>query len=101
MSCFQGILSQNEQEKLSKLQDEHKHLLQIPRRPQWDETTSKDELEKNEKASFLTWRRQLATVCCFHLFLSVGTEFMHLYKKCHILMKRSVVTLFQPDFTDS
>lgn len=36
------------------------HKLIIPRRPPWDETTTPDQLDAQEKASFLSWRRQLA-----------------------------------------
>ena len=33
------------------------HKLIIPRRPAWDETTTPDQLDAQEKASFLNWRR--------------------------------------------
>ncbi|CCH60182.1 hypothetical protein TBLA_0C03800 [Henningerozyma blattae CBS 6284] len=32
----------------------------VPRRPYWDETTTKYELQKEEKEAFLQWRRKLA-----------------------------------------
>ena len=32
----------------------------IPRRPLWDETTTKEQLDRAEKDSFLIWRRELA-----------------------------------------
>jgi hypothetical protein len=36
------------------------HKLIIPRRPPWDETTTPDQLDAQEKASFLSWRRCVA-----------------------------------------
>ena len=41
-------------------QEKVKHLLTVPRRPAWDATTTKEELDKAERTSFLTWRAQLA-----------------------------------------
>ena len=32
----------------------------IPRRPLWDETTTKEQLDRAEKDTFLIWRRELA-----------------------------------------
>nr|CAB3263557.1 large subunit GTPase 1 homolog [Phallusia mammillata] len=57
-----GILSENEEKEILATQDEFKHLLQIPRRPKWDLKMSKDELDKNERESFLDWRRKLAVL---------------------------------------
>jgi len=34
--------------------------LSVPRRPEWDETTTPQELEENERNSFLDWRRAIA-----------------------------------------
>lgn len=34
--------------------------LSVPRRPPWDAATTKDELERQEKAAFLEWRRGIA-----------------------------------------
>ncbi len=36
--------------------------LQLPRRPQWKSTTSKQELEQMENEAYLNWRRKLAEV---------------------------------------
>lgn len=35
--------------------------LAVPRRPKWDKTTTKEQLDLNEKESFLQWRRAIAT----------------------------------------
>ena len=34
--------------------------IMIPRRPQWDENTNKEVLDRAEKDAFLKWRRELA-----------------------------------------
>jgi large subunit GTPase 1 len=36
--------------------------LQLPRRPLWKSTTSKEDLEKMENEAYLNWRRKLAEV---------------------------------------
>ncbi|KAF0296125.1 Large subunit GTPase 1 [Amphibalanus amphitrite] len=55
-----GIPSAEELHKIKELQRENIALLQIPRRPAWDETTSAAELHAAEELAFLEWRRQLA-----------------------------------------
>jgi large subunit GTPase 1 len=54
------LLSAQESRALTKKQDELKGSLRVPRRAAWDETTTRVELEKNERDSFLEWRRGLA-----------------------------------------
>ncbi|KAL1265957.1 hypothetical protein QQF64_003984, partial [Cirrhinus molitorella] len=39
-----------------------KFFLRIPRRPLWDESTSPEVLQQNERDSFLAWRRELASL---------------------------------------
>ncbi|KAF6734318.1 Large subunit GTPase 1-like [Oryzias melastigma] len=55
-----GILRKEEKIRLRKLHEENKHFLRIPRRPHWDESTSPEALQQDEKDSFLLWRRTLA-----------------------------------------
>ncbi|KAF6251424.1 hypothetical protein COO60DRAFT_1704822 [Scenedesmus sp. NREL 46B-D3] len=38
------------------------HKLCIPRRPKWDASTTPEQLDAQEKAAFLNWRRQLAVL---------------------------------------
>ncbi|TPX53009.1 hypothetical protein SeMB42_g01058 [Synchytrium endobioticum] len=40
--------------------EQKKDRLTIPRRPQWDESTTADQLQQTERESFLEWRRGLA-----------------------------------------
>jgi hypothetical protein len=42
------------------IQVRHAHRLRIPRRPVWDHSTSPEDLDARERASFLAWRRDLA-----------------------------------------
>ncbi|PSC70574.1 large subunit GTPase 1-like protein [Micractinium conductrix] len=43
-------------------EDRNRHRLVIPRRPSWDETTTPDQLEEQERTSFYDWRRDLASL---------------------------------------
>ncbi|XP_076974035.1 large subunit GTPase 1 homolog isoform X2 [Tamandua tetradactyla] len=54
-----GLLSFEESQKIKKLQEENKHFLCIPRRPNWNQETTPEELKQAEKDNFLEWRRQL------------------------------------------
>ncbi|KAH9519333.1 large subunit GTPase 1 [Bulinus truncatus] len=56
----QGIrLTAEDIKKISDAQNEHRALLQIPRRPIWDSSTTKEQLILMERDSFTDWRRQL------------------------------------------
>uniref|UniRef100_A0A671RC59 Large subunit GTPase 1 homolog n=1 Tax=Sinocyclocheilus anshuiensis TaxID=1608454 RepID=A0A671RC59_9TELE len=55
-----GLLSAEESTRLKKLHEDNKQFLRIPRRPPWDESTSPEVLQQNERDSFLIWRRELA-----------------------------------------
>ncbi|XP_049587866.1 large subunit GTPase 1 homolog [Syngnathus scovelli] len=55
-----GLLTAEEKKRLKSLHEDNKHFLRIPRRPHWDESTSREALQQTEKDSFLEWRRQLA-----------------------------------------
>ncbi|ELW50924.1 Large subunit GTPase 1 like protein [Tupaia chinensis] len=54
-----GLLSFEESQRIKKLHEENKQFLCIPRRPNWDQNTSPEELKQAEKDNFLEWRRQL------------------------------------------
>ncbi|XP_061739905.1 large subunit GTPase 1 homolog [Nerophis ophidion] len=55
-----GLLSAEETKRLKNLHEDNKHFLRIPRRPQWDQSTSAEALQQAERDSFLEWRRELA-----------------------------------------
>ncbi|KAK3788028.1 hypothetical protein RRG08_051102 [Elysia crispata] len=52
-------LTEADLREISQAQTTHKALLQIPRRPHWDENTTKENLLLMERDSFTNWRRQL------------------------------------------
>ena len=54
------LLSAAEERSAFRKQAANKNRLTVPRRPQWDETTTPQELDKKERASLLEWRRGLA-----------------------------------------
>ena len=54
------LLTSDEEAKKFKLQKEHIKDLIVPRRPKWDENTTKYELERLESDAFLDWRKKLA-----------------------------------------
>ncbi|XP_075014505.1 large subunit GTPase 1 homolog isoform X5 [Calonectris borealis] len=55
-----GLLTAQEAQRVRQLHEENRQFLRIPRRPQWDRTTSAEDLKQAERESFLEWRRQLA-----------------------------------------
>ncbi|PSR97178.1 hypothetical protein BD289DRAFT_480341 [Coniella lustricola] len=54
------LLSATEERKTLKKHMENRGKLTVPRRPKWDENTSREELDVLERESFLNWRRGLA-----------------------------------------
>ncbi|CAK7202381.1 hypothetical protein SEUCBS139899_005104 [Sporothrix eucalyptigena] len=54
------LLTEAEESKRVKLQNENRELLTVPRRPKWDENTTPKELEEMENKSFHAWRGRLA-----------------------------------------
>ncbi|KAI0471808.1 putative ribosome biogenesis GTPase Lsg1 [Xylariaceae sp. FL0804] len=54
------LLSATEERQVLGKHNKHKARLTVPRRPQWDSSTTADQLDQRERESFLNWRRQLA-----------------------------------------
>jgi large subunit GTPase 1 len=54
------LLSAREERETVKKQDANKKRLTVPRRPQWDEKTTPQQLDERERQSLLDWRRGLA-----------------------------------------
>lgn len=54
------LLSEQEEEKVLHEQQQNKQRLRVPRRPPWKKSMTLGELDRQEKASFLEWRRGLA-----------------------------------------
>lgn len=54
------LLSEVEEKKTLMKHQENKQRLRVPRRPPWTKSMTPLELERQEKAAFLDWRRGLA-----------------------------------------
>ncbi|KAF4623268.1 hypothetical protein D9613_002142 [Agrocybe pediades] len=54
------LLSEQEEKKVIQKQQANKQRLRVPRRPAWTKSMTPQELDRQEKASFLEWRRGLA-----------------------------------------
>ena len=54
------LLSAGEERSAISKHDANRKRLTVPRRPPWNESMTKEELEFKEKGSFLEWRRDLA-----------------------------------------
>lgn len=54
------LLSANEERAVLGKHRMHRNRLTVPRRPQWDSTTTPQELDVKEREAFLNWRRGLA-----------------------------------------
>ncbi|UJR33522.1 hypothetical protein I4U23_020967 [Adineta vaga] len=55
-----GILSADDKERIREVQNLHKDRLSIPRRPAWTSEMSAEQIDQQERTSFLEWRRKLA-----------------------------------------
>jgi large subunit GTPase 1 len=54
------LQTQSEEEIAKRAHELRNIILPIPRRPKWSKKMTKTELDENEKATFLKWRRKLA-----------------------------------------
>lgn len=54
------LLTGQEEQEVLKKHVQNKERLRVPRRPEWDSTTTRAQLERAEKDGFLEWRRGLA-----------------------------------------
>jgi len=68
------LLSASDEKKAFKKHQQNKDRLTVPRRPKWDENTTRNELEQMEKASLLDWRRGLAELIENHDLLMTPFE---------------------------
>lgn len=57
-----GLLTQEETLELRKKHQEFENKLTIPKRPQWNKSQLKLEIQRQENLSFLEWRRDLAAL---------------------------------------
>lgn len=54
------LLSATEERNALRMHNENRGRLTVPRRPKWDESTTREDLDALERESFLNWRRGLA-----------------------------------------
>ncbi|KAI7834963.1 hypothetical protein BX661DRAFT_175851 [Kickxella alabastrina] len=54
------LLSADEEAQTLQKHRENSDRLKVPRRPAWDSTTTANQLHRDERESFMNWRRQLA-----------------------------------------
>jgi len=51
---------QRASEERAEAQERNRHRMTLPRRPSWDATTTPEQLDTQERSSFVAWRRDLA-----------------------------------------
>ncbi|PTB67945.1 putative ribosome biogenesis GTPase Lsg1 [Trichoderma citrinoviride] len=54
------LLSATEERAVLGKHRQHKNRLTVPRRPQWDASTTREELDRREREALVSWRRGLA-----------------------------------------
>ena len=66
------LLTEQEEANVLKRQEANRQRLRVPRRPPWTKSMTPSQLDRQEKDSFLEWRRGLAeyVVTCSHLELT-------------------------------
>jgi large subunit GTPase 1 len=68
------LLSAAEERAVLGKHKEHKARLTVPRRPKWDASTTREDLDRLEKESFLEWRKGLAELQESHDLLMTPFE---------------------------
>lgn len=58
----QFTLTPQQHQELLEVHKQHQGKLSIPRRPEWDSSTTPEQLVKAERESFLNWRRSLVVI---------------------------------------
>ena len=80
-------------EERAKLEEDHRHRLTVPRRPAWTRETTAEELDTQERASFLDWRRTIAvaeeetglSVTPFEKNLEVWRQLWRVLERSHVV----------------
>eukprot|EP01029_Cantina_marsupialis_P009276 TRINITY_DN2164_c0_g1_i5.p1 TRINITY_DN2164_c0_g1~~TRINITY_DN2164_c0_g1_i5.p1 ORF type:complete len:559 (-),score=126.53 TRINITY_DN2164_c0_g1_i5:495-2111(-) len=93
------LIDDNHVEVIKKIENEdHTNFdnIRIPRRPSWDETTTKEELHKSERESFLSWRRNIAqleqkrsdnAVTPFEKNLAIWKQLWQVVERSHVVVQ--------------
>jgi large subunit GTPase 1 len=54
------LLSDKEEQERIEKQEANLEKLSVPRRPHWEKTMTAEQVQRNERESFLNWRRGMA-----------------------------------------
>ncbi|CAD6570832.1 MAG: hypothetical protein TREMPRED_006051 [Tremellales sp. Tagirdzhanova-0007] len=84
------LLSEDEARDVAKRQVDFQHGLTVPRRPPWTRQTTRQELERQERESFLDWRRELAQLSeSSNLLLTPFERNVQLWRQLWRVLERS------------
>ncbi|BFZ59341.1 hypothetical protein YB2330_000349 [Saitoella coloradoensis] len=84
------LLTREQADEVAAKEEAQKDKLTVPRRPKWDATTTPAELERNERDSFLEWRRQLAELSENHdLMLTPFERNLEVWRQLWRVIERS------------
>ncbi|KAK7208033.1 P-loop containing nucleoside triphosphate hydrolase protein [Myxozyma melibiosi] len=90
----QYLLTEEQQQAADERQQSNRRRLTVPRRPAWDSSTTRDELDRAEKASFLEWRRGLAELEEQHdLLLTPFERNLEVWRQLWRVVERSSVVV--------
>ncbi|VEN51858.1 unnamed protein product [Callosobruchus maculatus] len=89
-----GLLTKEKYAAVKLDHDKYKDALKIPRRPKWSNTTTPEELDRNEKKHFLEWRRSLAQLQEEHeLMLTPYEKNLEFWRQLWRVVERSDVVV--------
>ena len=89
------LLSAQEERAVRGKHRQNKHRLEVPRRPQWSEKTTREELDMQEREAFLDWRRSMAQLeevedllmTPFERNLEVWRQLWRVIERCDIVIQ--------------
>ena len=80
---------------------QHKEKVSIPRRPPWNRDMSKEELDQNERDTFMTWRKSLAVIQeNQHIILTPFEKNLEVWRQLWRVTERSDVIIQIVDARD-
>ncbi|RSH94638.1 hypothetical protein EHS25_004442 [Saitozyma podzolica] len=84
------LLSADEEREVAKKKVDLQYDLRVPRRPPWTRQTTRQELERQERDSFLDWRRDLAQLAeSSNLLLTPFERNIQLWRQLWRVLERS------------
>ncbi|EIW66619.1 hypothetical protein TREMEDRAFT_65488 [Tremella mesenterica DSM 1558] len=84
------LLSKEEEHEVERKKSDLRHDLRVPRRPPWTRRTTRQELERQERDSFLDWRRDLAHLAeGSNLLLTPFERNLQLWRQLWRVLERS------------